>query len=81
MNGKIALDKKPKRVDAPSPSQIAERAYILAIGSALVAVGLNPGLTAEQVRQHMTQTMPVDLAALRESVINPGVLPWWRKPE
>ena len=75
-NGKVAMEAKPKGIDAPTPSQIAERAYELAIAI---------------VRSHAENFAPVDvaitleaekaatLAALRNSVINPDAIPWWRK--
>lgn len=90
VNGKIELDKKPKHVDAPSPSQIAERAYDLAVrdvreylddlnatgaGLQIAIAGVGPQGESFGGRKGKA------LAALRESVINPGVLPWWRKPE
>lgn len=85
VNGKLKPRAQSDKLDAPTPSQIAERAYDLAIERAVDAVesmpldipGLNLGAF---VREYMRERQPDTLAALRESVINPGVIPWWRRP-
>lgn len=93
INGKVFSTKATKPpLDAPTPSQIAERAYDLAIEAACLSVGSYLGSASslpdvaavgsaarEWLRVRMAQWKAKDLAALRESVINPDVAPWWRE--
>ena len=79
-NGALVSTKKlPRGVSAPTPGEIAERAYDLAIADALVHVALNPAVSAESVKAFMQEKKTISLAALRDSVINPGAIPWWKK--
>ena len=72
-------------IGAPTPAQIAARAYDVAIEQAVSALdsypidipGVNLGAL---VRKFMGERKSETLAALRESIVNPAVLPWWRKP-
>lgn len=84
-NGKAQMERKPKGIDAPTPSQIAARAYDLAIASITRYIDSNKNhngelpVSADEVRDFMNDAKDVDLRLLRESVINPAVIPWWRK--
>ena len=72
-------------VSAPTPSQIAERAYDVAIEQAVSALdsypidiqGVNLGAL---VREFMGERKAETLAALRQSVVSPSATPWWTKP-
>lgn len=82
VNGKLVPKVPDGRLDAPTPSQIAERAYDLAVMRAYEGVlnlqRINAQDDANSVREFMRNERAEQLAALRESVINPGVVPWWR---
>ena len=82
INGKSA--QRPKAIEGPTPGQVAERAYDLATERAVAAVDSQPidipGVNlGEFVREFMRERRANTLAALRESVINPPVVPWWKK--
>lgn len=82
-NGKVVL-KSGSKVSAPSPGEIAARAYDLATERAIAATETLPiyipGVDlAKAVREYMDEARADVLAALRESVINPGPIPWWKK--
>jgi hypothetical protein len=85
VNGKIQLDSKPKGIDAPSPSQIAERAYDLAIESVYRYIDTNKNydgelpVSADEMREFMRDAKVTDLKLLRQSVVEPSAIPWWRK--
>ena len=74
-NGKLTF-KGATGLDAPTPSQIAERAYDLAVAIVKThAQNFAPCDVAITLEAERAAT----LADLRESVINPGPIPWWRK--
>jgi hypothetical protein len=86
-NGKVELERKPKGIDAPSPSQIAERAYDLATRVVVQYLEKHHdgayndcGTTSANIEDALDNAKAATLAGLRESVISPGFLPWWRKP-
>lgn len=63
---------------APTPAQIAERAYGLAI--VRVRDWFVNGDTEEQdLVTHLESFKEHDLSDLRNSVVNPGAIPWWNK--
>lgn len=78
VNGKIQLDSKPKGIDAPSPSQIAERAYDLATRLVVEEIenGAHSGMT---MGAYLASRRADTLKALRQSVVEPSAIPWWRK--
>lgn len=85
VNGKLVPTAPDGRLDAPTPSQIAERAYDLATRIVVEYMdkhhdGENNecGTTSAGVEGELDKAKAAVLAALRESVINPGVVPWWR---
>lgn len=81
-NGQLLSTKPmPRGVSAPTPSEIARRAYDLAIESACSAM-LAQGHLVDSIanaRRLLETAREADLAALRDSVINPGAIPWWKK--
>ncbi len=87
-NGKAELERKPEGSDAPTPSEIAARAYDLAIadvreyrddlnatgaGLQIAINGVGPQGESFGARKAKT------LAALRESIVNHPAIPWWHK--
>jgi hypothetical protein len=67
-------------VGAPTPSQIAERAYDMAIAAAVDAFEGYDRANQKHVADYMAERRATILAALRQSVVSPDVIPWWRKP-
>lgn len=81
-NGKPELERKPKGLDAPTPSEIAARAYDLAVSEAMAWLNSNEPLESMlrlQLGTHMHENRSRILADLRESIINHPAIPWWRK--
>ncbi len=83
-NGKVELERKPKGIDAPTPSEIAARAYDLAVDLAIKEVArwnaaTHEKIDAETLKTYLGECRATALAALRDSIINHPAIPWWRK--
>lgn len=75
VNGQF-LGAKRTHVSAPSPAEIAERAYDRAIAVAEKHIASHPCTSSihEQIRGAMESARPAELAALRDEVLNPAAI-------